>query len=183
MVVVASGAEVVEDAAGQAVEFECRRFGTGSDEPIHLVRWLRERNVMEVVMESPAQYWKPVWLDLASHFPKLHLAQAQSPRAPKGRHNDFRDAKRRARRLRADELMLSLVPEPEPRLWRTRTRTKHQLVCDRVRLQNPWEGVLEERRIKLSRVVSDLWGARGRRLLTALIERANRPGKTGPIGR
>src|SRR5579863_3428614 len=62
-------------------------------------------------MEPTAQYGNPVWLDLEPHFAKLHLAQAHSHRAPRGRKNDFRDAKRLARRLLADELILSFVPE------------------------------------------------------------------------
>ncbi|MGD0362668.1 MAG: transposase [Bryobacteraceae bacterium] len=108
MVGVASVAEEVADATGAAMEFECRRFGTGASERNHLVAWLKQHQVHEVVMESTAQYWKPVWLDLEPHFEKLHLAQAQSNKAPKGRKNDFRDAKRLARRLLAGELMLSL---------------------------------------------------------------------------
>ena len=59
-----------------AVEFESRTFGTGAQERRHLVSWLKERQVHEVVMESTAQYWKPIWLDLEPHFAKLHLAQA-----------------------------------------------------------------------------------------------------------
>jgi transposase len=121
-------------------------------------------------MESTAQYWKPVWLDLEPHVPKLHLAQAQSNRAPKGRKNDFRDAKRLARRLLAGELMLSFVPDAEQRMWRTLTRSKHQLVRDRVRLQNQVEALLEEMRIKLSGVISDLLGVSGRRILAALAQ-------------
>jgi transposase len=119
-------------------------------------------------MESTAQYWKPVWLDLEPHFPKLHLAQAQSNRAPKGRKNDFQDAKRLGRRLLAGELMLSFVPEPEQRAWRLMTRGRLQLVCERVRLQNQVECLLEEARIKLSSVISDLFGVSGRRILEAL---------------
>jgi transposase len=168
MVVVASGAEEVEEPAGEALEFECRRFGAGSSERMHLVSWLQERGVSEVVMEATAQYWKPVWLDLEPHFGKLHLAQAQSNRAPKGRKNDFRDAKRLARRLLADELLLSFVPEPEQRRWRGLTRGKHQLVRDRIRLQCQVEALLEEMRIKLSGVLSDLFGVSGRRILAAL---------------
>jgi 4'-phosphopantetheinyl transferase EntD len=78
----------------------------------HLVSGLQQRQVREVVMESTTQYRKPVWLDLEPHFEKLHLAQAQSNRAPKGRKNDFGDGKRLARRLLAGERMLSSVPEP-----------------------------------------------------------------------
>lgn len=182
MVVVATAASEVEDAAGEAIELECRRFATGHAERMHLVSWLRERGVMEVVMESTAQYWKPIWLDLEPHFPKLHLAQAQSNRAPKGRKNDFRDAKRLARRLLAGELMLSFVPDAEQRIWRTLTRSKHQLVRDRVRLQNQLEALLEEMRIKLSSVISDLLGVSGRRILTELSKGETDPAKLAELG-
>ena len=136
----------------------------------------------EVVMESTAQYWKPVWLDLEPHFGKLHLAQAQSNRAPKGRKNDFRDAKRLTRRLLAGELSLSFVPGPEQRTWRSMTRGKLQLIQDRVRLQNQMEALLEEAHIKLSSVVSDLLGVSGRRILAALAKGETDPVKLAELG-
>jgi len=182
MVAVATAANEVEDATGEALEFDCRRFGAGHTERMHLVSWLAERGAVEVVMESTAQYWKPIWLDLERHFPKLHLAQAYSNRAPKGRKNDFRDAKRLARRLCAGELMLSFVPDAEQRAWRTVTRSKHQLVRDRVRLQNQMEAQLEEMRIKLSSVVTDLLGVSGRRILTALSKGETDPLKLAELG-
>jgi transposase len=182
MVVVATAGEEISDATGQALEFECRRFGTGSRERMHLVSWLQERGVMEVVMESTAQYWRPVYLDLERHFAKLHLAQAQSNRAPKGRKNDFKDAKRLTRRLLADELMLSFVPDAEQRLWRTLTRGRQQLIRDRVRLQNQVEALLEEMRIKLSSVISDLLGVSGRRILAALAKGETDPVKLAALG-
>ena len=49
----------------------------------------------------------------------MHLAQAHSNRAPRGRKGDFRDAERLLRRHVAGELILSFVPNPEQRLWRT----------------------------------------------------------------
>ena len=133
-------------------------------------------------MESTAQYWKSVWLDLEPHFGKLHLAQAHSNRAPKGRKNDFREAKRLTRRLLAGELILSFVPDAEQRTWRTITRGKHQLVRDRVRLQNQLEALLEEARIKLSSVISDLLGVSGRRILEALSKGETDPIKLAELG-
>jgi transposase len=161
---------VVTDAVAQEWEFESRRFGTAAREREHLVAWLHERGVQEIVMESTAQYWKPIWLDLEPHFSQLHLAQAHSNRAPKGRKHDFADAQRLTRRLLAGELILSFVPDAEQRGWRTITRAKVQLVRDRVRLQNQLEALLEETRIKLSSVVSELLGLSGRRILRALAE-------------
>lgn len=172
----------VEGGTEQQIEYEGRRFGSGTRERGHLAAWLRERQAEEVVMESTAQYWKPVWMDLEIHFPKLYLAQAYSNKAPKGRKNDFADARRLTRRMAAGELILSFVPDAEQRTWRTMTRGKHQLVVDRVRLQNQTEALLEEMRIKLSSVVSDLFGVSGRRILAAMAEGETDPGKLADLG-
>lgn len=173
---------VVTDAAAEQGEFESRRFGTTASEREHLVAWLRERGVQQIVMESTAQYWKPIWLDLEAHFGQLHLAQAHSNRAPKGRKQDFADAQRLTRRLIAGELILSFVPDGEQRGWRTITRAKVQLVRDRVRLQNQLEALLEEMRIKLSSVVSELTGMSGRRILRALAAGQNDPTELARLG-
>jgi transposase len=182
MVVVVKVIGEAKDAIGQALKFECIRFGTPASERARLVEWLKQQGVTEVVMESTAQYWKPIWMDLEPHFAKLHLAQAESNKAPKGRKNDFRDAKRLARRLLCEELRLSFVPGPEQRMWRTLTRSKHQLVRDRVRLQNQVESLLEEMRIKLSSVISDLFGVSGRRILTAISKGETDPVKLAGLG-
>src|SRR5215471_21093438 len=99
---------------------------------------------------------------------KLHLAQALSNRGRRGRKKDFRDAERLVKRLVANELTLSFVPDVEQRLWRTIMRTKHQLTRNRVQFQNRLECLLEEAHIKLSILVSDLLGKSARRMLQAV---------------
>jgi transposase len=173
---------VVTDAAAEELTFESRRFGTGASEREHLAAWLEERGVQQIVMESTAQYWKPIWLDLEPHFEQLHLAQAHSNRAPKGRKHDFGDAQRLTRRLLSGELILSFVPDSEQRSWRTITRAKVQLVRDRVRLQSQLEALLEETRIKLSSVVSELLGLSGRRILEALAAGESDPVELAQLG-
>src|SRR3984885_13098599 len=165
-------------------QFERRKFGSNPDHLRLLANWLIEQQVEEVVMESTAQYWKPVWGALEQYWkPRskkrdctgpmtgtLHLAQAQSNRGPRGRKKDFPDAERLVKRLVANELVLSFVPDTEQRLWRAVTRRKYQLTRNHVRLQNQLEGLLEECHIKLSSLVSDLLGASARRMLKALAE-------------
>lgn len=158
-----------------------RRFGTMGSDLRQLRIWLTERGVQELVMESTAQYWRPVWLELEPYM-KLHLAQAFSNKAPRGRKLDFKDAERLVRRHLAQELILSFVPEPEQRAWRTMTRMKTQLAHDRVRLHNQMEALLEEMRIKLSSVVSDLLGASGQRILRALAEGETNAEKLAALG-
>jgi transposase len=171
----------VADAAQPDLEFACRRFGTTASELQHLAAWLAQHAVAAVVMESTAQYWKPVWFALEPHF-ELDLAQAHSNRAPRGRKTDFRDTQRLVRRLIAGELILSFVPDAHQRTMRTLTRRRVQLVCDRVRLQSQLECLLEEARIKLSSVVTDVLGASGRRILWALAQGESNPSTLASLG-
>src|SRR5438094_6284501 len=170
-------------------EFERRRCGSNPEQLRLLVEWLIDQQVEEIVMESTAQYWKPVWGALERYWKPicqkregagpmsgaLHLAQAQSNRGRRGRKRDFPDAERLVKRLVAQELTLSFVPDAEQRLWRTVMRGKYQLTRNRVQLQNRLECLLEEAHIKLSSLVSDLLGARARRRLKELAD-----GETDP---
>jgi len=170
-------------------QFERRMFGSNPEQLRSLAAWLLEQKAEEVVMESTAQYWKPVWETLERYWKPirekqegarrksgtLHLAQAESNRGRRGRKRDFPDAERLVKRLVSRELTLSFVPDAEQRLWRTVTRRKYQLTRDHVRLQNQLESLLEEAHIKLSSLVSDLLGASARRMLKALAD-----GETNP---
>jgi transposase len=172
---------VVIDASTPEEKPTRRRFVTMPSELQRFRIWLQEQGVEEAVMESTAQYWRSVWLELESHM-RLHLAQAFSNRAPRGRKHDFKDAERLVRRLIANELILSFVPNGEQRNWRSLTRMKVQLTRDRVRLQSQMECLLEEMRIKLSIVVSNLLGASGLRILHALAEGETDPKKLAQLG-
>jgi transposase len=172
-------------------EYEFARgwFGSNPEQLRVLSEWLIEQQVDEVVMESTAQYWKPVWGALERYWKPmcqsrdgagrmsgtLHLAQALSNRGRRGRKTDFRDAERLVKRLVSQELVLSFVPDTEQRLWRTLTRTRYQRTREKVRLQNQLEALLEEAHIKLSSLVSDLLGASARRMLNAVAD-----GETDP---
>ena len=125
----------IADAANPELVLQKGKFGTGQAELERLRMVLQQAEVTEVVMESTAQYWRPVWSELEPHF-TLHLAHAQSNRAPKGRKSDWADAKRLVKRFAAEELFLSFVPEPEQRDWRMLTRARYALIRDHVHLQN-----------------------------------------------
>ena len=107
-------AVVVADVEGEGdFQFEHHKVGTSPAQLCALAGWLVERQVDEVVMESTAQYWRPVWEALELHWRRprrthagasplsgtLHLAQAQSNRGAVGRKKDFPDAERLVKRL------------------------------------------------------------------------------------
>jgi transposase len=183
-------AVVVTDVESEgAYQFERRKFGTTPGELHVLAQWLVQQEVEEVVMESTAQYWRPVWGTLEQYWRParqqregasqmsgtLHLCQAKSNHGPRGRKNDFLDSERMIKRLVAQELVLSYVPDPEQRLLRTVTRRKHQLTRAKIGFKNQLESLLEQGHLKLSSMVSDLLGVSARRMLKALAE-----GETDP---
>ena len=132
--------------------FERLKVGTSPVQLRALADWLVEREVDEVVMESTAQYWRPVWEALERYWrPKrrmradasplsgtLHLAQAQSNRAAGGRKRDFPDAERLVKRLVAQELTFSFVPDAEQRLWRTVMRRKYRSLATACNSTTGW---------------------------------------------
>src|SRR6266699_353632 len=155
-------------------QFERRMFGSNPEQLRSLAAWLLEQEAEEVVMESTAQYWKPVWGALERYWKPicekregarrksgtLHLAQALSNRGRRGRKTDFRDSERLVKRLVSQELVLSFVPDTEQRMWRTLTRTRYQRTRDKVRLQNQLEALLEEAQGEKDSPDARLGGAR-----------------------
>jgi hypothetical protein len=62
-------AVVVADVEVQGeYHFEQREFGSNPEHLRLLAEWLIEQQVEEVVMESTAQYWKPVWGTLERYW-------------------------------------------------------------------------------------------------------------------
>src|SRR5260370_33568703 len=56
LAVVVADVEIEEE-----YQFERRWYGSNPEQLRVLAEWLIEQQVEEVVMESTAQYWKPVW--------------------------------------------------------------------------------------------------------------------------
>ena len=68
-------AVVVADVEGVGkYHFERQKVGTSPGDLRRLADWLVEREVEEVVMESTAQYWRPVWEALEQAWRPQRLA-------------------------------------------------------------------------------------------------------------
>jgi transposase len=141
-------------------EYEKRKFGATKAELGHALAWLQHHKVNEVVMESTAQYWRPVWYALELHF-RLTLCHPLKVRAPRGRKRDYRDAQRLADRWRSGDLEASFVPGAQQREWRELTRMRVHVKKMIGIIRNRVEGLLEHGGYKLTAVVSDPFGVSG----------------------
>jgi len=157
------------------------KFGTTATQLKELAAFLRRHEVRQVAMESTAQYWRGVWMELEGEF-DLKLAQARSTQAPRGRKWDRADARRIAHRLLAGDLTISYVPPPEQRDWRLLARARVAMVEQIGVLRSQIEGVLEQAQIKLTSIVSDALGVSGRRIMRALIEGERDPERLAQLG-
>jgi transposase len=153
-------AVVVRRETDGKLEYQKRKFGTTHKEILALAAWLQHEQVGHVVMESTAQYWRPVWYGLEAHF-QLHLSHPLKTLAPRGRKRDFRDAQRLADRWSAGDLEESFIPGAEQRSWRWLTRARVHAKRKMGVIRNQIEGLLEQGGIKVTSVVSDVFGVSG----------------------
>ncbi|WP_188634439.1 IS110 family transposase, partial [Lentibacillus kapialis] len=144
-------------------------FSTATDGLLELNDWLSSFQVTDVVMESTGVYWKPVWNILESQF-QLVLANAKHVKNVPGRKTDVKDAEWLAKLLRSGLIEGNFVPPEDIRNLRDLTRYRKKLINQRTAEQNRIHKILQDANIKLTSVLSQIFGASGRRILEAIID-------------
>lgn len=157
----------IANATSKAQE-EVRTFGTTTKGLLELSEWLGSHECTHVAMESTGVYWKPVWHVLEDDF-ELVLANASHVRNVPGRKSDVSDAVWIADLLAHGLLRSSFVPPVAIQQMREYTRTRKQMVRERVRHVQRIQKVLEDANIKLASFVSDIMGVSGRKMIAAII--------------
>lgn len=155
-------------------EWETRTFGTMTGDLLQLHDWLSAWEVEQVVMESTADYWKPVFNLLEGSFTVV-LVNAQHVKKVPGRKTDVSDAEWLAELELHGLLRASFIPPQPQRVLRELTRYRATVIRERARVVNRVEKLLEGTNIKLSSVVSDVMGVSAKAMLTALAAGASDP--------
>jgi transposase len=132
--------------------------------------WLKKYHVTVIGMESTGIYWKPIFNVMESEF-KIVLANAQRLKAIPRKKTDIMDSKRIANFLRFGLLPNSFVPPKEIRELRDFNRTRRKLVGMMTSEKNRLVKVLEAANIKLSSVVSKIYGVTSLALIRSLLEK------------
>jgi transposase len=161
----------VPDPGGRALRAqEVRTFSTLTWGLQQCADWLHDWAVTRVVMESTGDYWKaPFWLLEAAGF-EVWLVNARDVKHLPGRaKTDKIDAVWLCKLAERGMLRPSFVPPLDIRQLRQLTRYRANLVHDRTREKNRVEKVLDQTGVKLSVVISDLFGVSGRDMLAALV--------------
>ena len=131
---------------------------------------LAELGVTRVVMEATSDYWKPVFYVLEAAGFETWLVNAKDVKHLPGRpKTDRLDAVWLCKVAERQMLRPSFVPPAPIRVLRDLTRYRWDQVAVRTAERQRVEKLLEDAQIKLSAVVSDIFGVSGRDMLQALI--------------
>ena len=135
-----------------------------------LMDYLRCEGIQRLVLESTSDYWR-IWYYLAEAAGlEVWLVNARDVKHLPGRgKSDTADCVWHCKLNERGMLRRSFVPPEAVRNLRALTRTRSRLAQDQARHQARVEKILEDALLKISVVISDLFGVSGRRFLDALV--------------
>ena len=146
-----------------------KRFGMTLDDLLNFKNWVIENGCEQVAVESTGTYWVPIHTVLEGSV-GLIVGNAYKIKHTPGNKNDLADADWIA------ELCLNGMIEPSrifpkaDRDLRRLTRIREGYVNDMTREKNRIHHALDSCGIKLSSVLSDIFGKAGQTILNGLLE-------------
>lgn len=150
---------------------ETRTFRTFYADLLAMARWLADRGVTQVAMESTGVYWWPVYAalrEVGGAGLVIEVVNAAHVKAVPGRKTDVKDSQWLAQLMEVGLLRGSFLPPEQVRRLRDLTRYQTKLIEERSREKQRLLKTLEAAGIKLDDVASDAFGVSGRAMLAAL---------------
>ena len=160
------------DSEKKEVKFtKYMRFSTFASGLREFKKWLEENNCKHVCMESTGKYYIPVYRAIADGSIQADVVHPKYVKAPKGKKNDKRDAKRIADMYMRDHIAeYSFIPPSDilalRDLTRYRRKTINSISAEKNRLQN----CLTVSGIRLDGVLTDVFGKTGSGIIQNIID-------------
>jgi len=172
---------VIEQPDGKVAK-TIRSFSTMTKGLLQLKDWLEEHHCKHVAMESTGVYWKPIF-NILEDSATITLANARHLKQVPGRKTDVKDCEWIAMLHRYGFIKASFVPPRPIRDLRDLTRYRRSLIGDAASEKNRIQKFLEDANIKLSAVVSKIWGVSCREMIEALIAGSYTPKQMAKFAR
>ena len=153
-----------------------RRFGCFTADLREMARWLVDKGVRSVAMQSTGVYWMPVFEVLEQNGLEVYLVNARHTKNLPGRKSDVQECQWLLKLHAFGLLSNSFQPTNEIRIARTLWRQRGNLVAEAGSTIQRMQKVLTEMNIQLSNVLSDLSGVSGMRIIGAILEGSVIPG-------
>lgn len=144
------------------------RFETNLEELLRFKDWLKHNVCHKVAVESTANYWLPIYSILEGSV-NFILANAYQIKHIPGRKTDTLDSEWIAELCLKNLISTSRIFPRDRRELRSLTRARESLIKVRTKIKNRISQELEAACIKLSSVLSDIFGKSGRHIIDGLL--------------
>jgi len=156
----------IVDHGGAAI---VQKFDHTQDGLLALKSWILSAQCSVVAMESTGNYWRPLYLTMEG-YGELILANAYVIKRIPGRKTDTIDAQWIAELALKGLIQPSRVFPKDARELRELTRARERLVNQCTRCKRLVHDVLDAACIKLSSVITDIFGKSGRYLIEGILK-------------
>jgi len=165
---------IVATIRGDGIKEETRTFSTFTSILKECAAWLKSYGITHIAMESTGVYWKPVYNILDPDF-EIILVNARHIKHVPGHKTDRKDSAWIAKLLLSGLLKGSFIPPQKGRELRELYRYKRKLIGHRTAEYNRLQKILEDANIKISSLITDVFGVSGRAMIAAIIDGQNNP--------
>jgi len=168
---------VPEDRAEQSI----RKFGCYTADIEGMAKWLKECGIKTVAMESTGVYWMPVFQILEANGFKVLLVNARHIKNAPGRKTDVVDSRWIQQLHTYGLLQGSYQPEAVIRKLRTYLRHRESLIRSRGTHTQRMQKCMIQMNIQLHKVISDITGFTGMRIIRSILEGERDPLKLAQL--
>ena len=144
------------------------RFDTNLEGLLKFKYWLKENGCHKMAVESTGNYWVPIYSVLEGSV-NFILANAYQIKHIPGRKTDTLDSEWLAEICLKNLISPSRIFPKDHRELRSLTRSRENLIKVRTKIKNWVTHELEAACIKLSSVLSDVFGKSGRHIVDGLL--------------
>jgi transposase len=159
---------VIIETVKKGIFTDYREFETNKKSLLEMRDWLVDYKCTVAGLESTGKYWYPVYFSLEDVM-QVNVYNARNMRNIPGKKTDKKDSEWIAKITRHALIMPSYIPEQHIRDARLISRERKALVQQRGSVRQRILGILDSAGIKLSSVMSDVFGVSGHNLLDLLI--------------
>ena len=168
------------DGSGREVE----EFGATTPELERLAKWLKERNVESVAMESTGVYWIAPYELLERHGWEVVLVSTrQFSQVPGRKKTDRIDCKWIQRLHSCGLLRGSFRPAEQVCVLRTLVRDKSNLEAEQADWLRRMQKSLDQMNVRVHRAVSDIQGTTGMAIIRAIVAGERNPAELAKLRR
>src|SRR5229473_8140702 len=152
-----------------------RRFGCFTADLPEMARWLIDKGVRSVAMQSTGVYWVPVLEVLEQHGLEVYLVNARHTKNLPGRKSDVQESQWLLKLHTYGLLNNSFQPVSEIRVLRTYWRQRGEHVREAATCIQRMQKALTQMNVQLANVISDISGLTGQAIIRAIVAGERNP--------